>query len=660
MVTGNSRPRTRYLSIYKRIQRILGPAVATPQNAAIFALGVQSLLIVALIYVIKLKDGRIEGLISAEGTITGGRKGCSDYSTDGIYGLPPKENDLPLKAAVDAANYDDMNPAITGHTVLKKYTTFFGKFLRCKPVPCTLKKWAYVGEKCFYRNATLKDAQGHNASIWHIIQDGVLYSEDNDFGCPIEICRKSWANEIDDVRYVVKRTLLREYAGDRPWATGDLLTGTSYVRLNQYFGIEYMHHGTFKITSIDDDGDDLIINKTGSIIIRRGFTHNYCDLSFNGNVPEPDVPIYIIVPYTGRIDQLTLFYKNIHQLLLQNVAVRVIIATHGGAVHTLGASELLRELNMEGLLEGELKDGYKIQVVEVRGDRDGNFSRAVALMDGLSYVPADGLTFFCDVDMQIEPQFFDNCRHNTHRNHMVYYPVVYSLYPYGKRVSSQHGYWRSGAYGMLCAYKSDIKRNAFWKETPWKLKGWGMEDVLIRHGFNMHWQINVFHAIEPNLLHRWHPKYCEWNANVGACLGTIFQNMGSQKFLASIVAAKGIDVRTIEYDPPPLVFDGYRNASTTKNNESVLEGAQAPESAPDRNKNEAALAYERAIMNGDGGLLSLFAKEAQAAILGDIDMQKKTSQNEKAPSEIEQPPSMDKHGKDANAEAKQPQPPLGN
>lgn len=280
----------------------------------------------------------------------------------------------------------------------------------------------------------------------------------------------------------------------------------------------------------------------------------------------------------------------------------------------LAAAELLREMQI-GFSEGELFDGHAVQVIEASGDRFGNFSRSRALMDGAKYVPAQGLMFYCDVDMIIKKPFFDNCRYNAQRNYQIYYPVVYSLYPYGNKVSKEHGYWRKGAFGMVCGYKSDFKRTKAWDRAQRSLTGWGFEDVLLHKEFSNHWQISVFHAVEPNLLHRWHPKYCEFNNHVAACLGTIFQNMGSQQFLASIVAHNGIDVRKVAYEPVPVTFRSYKN-DTAGSEERVLE-MPAPESATDETKvEEFRKIYEDNLRKGKGGLLSLFAKEAQETILG--------------------------------------------
>lgn len=598
MTNALGRSRDRSESVFKRVQRLLGPQVATPKNAAFVTLAAQALLITVLIFLLRSKDATILRLESTNG------RDCQHE-----YGQPPASYNQPLKEAIDGANYDEMSPAITGIVETKKYTSFFGRFLRCKPVPCNIEHWPYIGDKCHYRPTPVKDRESHNASIWSLVQDDFIYTLDRDFGCPVDICRRSWRKEVKSTVNVTARAIMQHHENHSAWDI-EMYRGNSYVRVNQYFGLEYQFSGTYKVTTIDEQGEEVVTNKTGSIQIHRGFWWKYCHIGLNDNVLPDTEPVYIIVPYTGRLDQLRLFYENVRHLLDEGVELRVIIATHGGAVHTLGATELLREMNI-GLVEGELLDGHIVQVIESKSGVDGHFSRSQALKDGLEYAPAAALVFYCDVDMTIKRQFFDNCRYNTHRNYQVYYPVVYSLYPYGNTVSRDHGYWRSGAYGMVCAYKSDLEKNKKWMTTN-RFKGWGMEDVELRVGFNNHWQISVFHAIEPNLLHRWHTKYCEWNSNIAACLGTVFQNLGSQRFLASIVTQAGIDVREIKYSPEPVSFDEYLNASNPASKNSSLTGSQAAESQTDQNKmNDLKTFYEESIKNGKAGLLSIFAQEAQ-------------------------------------------------
>lgn len=607
----STRKRTQQTSFFKIMQTILGPKVATLKNLLWFIIVVQAFAILLLILTVIAKNNAIAGIESMgyEAWSTG----VPGYqkNADNAYGRPPPENDQQLREAMEDANYDDMDPAITGITEAKKFTTLFGKFTRCKPKPCYIDHWAYIGDKCFYRDDNVKDRDGHNSSIWSLVQDDMYYTVDNDFACPVEICRHTWKQEINMTRQIVLRALQEHYnqTNSTVWNVEDMYTGNKYMRVNPYWGLEYKIHGGFTLTSVDQYGNERAENKSGTVTVRRGFTLKFCDVSVNTEVPPRTEPIYIIVPYTGRVEQLRLFYQNLKELIDQGVELRAIISTFGGPVHILGASELLRDMEL-GISEGELSDGHIVQVVEAGGDLSKKFSRSKALLDGAEYAPADAIIFYCDVDMTIMPGFFENCRHNAQRNYQVYYPVVYSLYPYGYKVSREHGYWRKGAFGMVCGYKSDFKRMNMWKFAQGRLKGWGFEDTMLYKEFSKHWQISVFHAIEPNLLHRWHPKFCEFNLHVAACLGTIFQNMGSQAFLASLVANAGIDVRNIEYDPAPVIFSTYKNDSHGSN--GGIHDVPLAETDTDLAKHmEMKRQYDILINEGKAGLLSLFAKEAQ-------------------------------------------------
>ena len=607
-------------AFFKQIQTILGPRLANQFNCALFVIIIQIFIILFLSLSIVTKNNLISsyGLNQRSAVYQKSLKSTyitnlSTYDDDDDnqekpYGMPVPENEDLVREALDNTDYDDMSPAVTGLSRPLKYTTFFGRFTRCKPKPCNINHWPYVGDKCYYRNDNVKDRAGHNSSIWNLVQDDWYYTVKNDFACPVSVCRHQWKDELNLTQHIVLRALQEHYQNETVWELERIYMGNKYVRVNQFWGLEYKLHGGFTLTRTDDTGNDIHESKNATITIRRGFTQKYCDVSVNSEVQPAEQPIYVIVPYTGRIEQLRLFFQNLKDLLDVGVALRVILSTHGGPVHLLGAAELLREMQI-GFTEGELTDGHIVQVIETMGDSNGKFSRSKALLDGSLYAPADALLFFCDVDMIIKPQFFENCRYNTQRNYQVYYPVVYSLYPYGKIVSKEHGYWRSGAFGMVCVYKSDFKRTKKWKMYQKNLNGWGMEDTLLYKEFTMHWQTSIFHAVEPNLLHRWHPKYCEFNAHIAACLGTVFQNMGSQKFLAAIVADSGIDIRSIQYDPAPVTFELYKN-DTAGTKERQLEVPAAESETDSAKLADLRKVYEASLSSEKGGLLAIFAKEA--------------------------------------------------
>ncbi|KAI0559599.1 Glycosyltransferase family GT7 [Gracilaria domingensis] len=483
--------------------------------------------------------------------------------------------------------------------------------LRCPTEKCNVEQWSYIGDKCYYRSEPIKDSAGHNSSIWSLVQDDMYYTEEYDFACPVSVCRKQWNEEINKTDHIVLRVLHEYYQNDTPWNLERMYHGNKYVRMNRFWGLEYKLNGGFTLTKGKDDDTEEVEEKNATITIRRGFTQKFCDVLVNTEVPPPESPIYIVVPYTGRVEQLQSFYDNLKDLVAEGLNLRVVVSTHGGAVHLLSAAETLREMQI-GITEGEFADGHRVQVVETTGDHFGNFSRSKALLDGSQYVPSDALMFFCDVDMLIKKEFFDNCRYNTQQNYQVYYPIVYSMYPYGYKVEKEHGYWRSGAYGMLCVYKSDFETTEAWAlhEKQKKLVGWGFEDVTLHQEFMNHPRISIFQAIEPNLLHRWHPKYCEFNRHIVACLGTVFRNLGSKRFLASLIAYNGVDVSTIPYTPEAVRFSPYKNETTgeimggsNKTDDQILE-----ENGDHLERLKQA--YEEKLKEGKIGFVSTLAKEA--------------------------------------------------
>jgi len=418
-----------------------------------------------------------------------------------------------------------------------------------------------------------------------------------DFGCETKQCRPSWQAELNETKELAYRSIKKNLEGKTDWKLESLEFGTAFVRVNQIVGLEYMFHTTLNLHKVGDVGRTDDYQLEGSSVIRKKLSPNKCDVAFHTNDIQQKDPIHIIVPYTGRPGQLRLFLENIIELISEGVSLRLIIAAHGKDRDIEDVKNIMEELNIMDFVDAREPI---VSVVEVSGDKEGKFSRSVALLNGLEHAPEDALVFYCDVDMKIRKGLFDNCRHNAWRNEQVYYPTMFSLFPYGSEVKPEHGYWRSSSYGMVCAYKEDLMKNTFWKEYAEFLSGWGGEDTMLMNGFNMFSQISVFRALEPNLLHRWHPKHCEWNYFVESCLSTVFENLGSKRFLGWIVAGSGIDVRALNHDPNGLSFKGFGGYDEYK--------------AMHQHENlTTAESYENFIKSGKGGLLSTFASEAAAA-----------------------------------------------
>lgn len=594
----------------KYVQRVLGPQVATPMNAAAAVILLQFFCIFALGTGIRERNRALRNALWTSRELPEFMRAPTDRTTSRIAPWTP--------AVFDDANYDDMSLTNAGLVEVSTGADFFTPFLTCKPRPCEIDHWTRLEEMCFLTDTHVKERFSHNVttSSWVMIRNDTVYSTDTDYPCPTHICRRHWQNELAVSELMVQDVLKEHYENNTEWRLQGLRSNTVYTRVNPYWGLEYKING---ILNLARDRSAVVEEKSATVTLRRGFTQKFCDVSLNVDLSPADKPVYVVVPYSNRVEELRAFYINIKKLMDEGVNLRIVLSTFGTS-DVVGVSELLHEMQI-GLTTGPLSDGHVIQVVQAEGDLQGKFSRSLALLEGTKHVPDDGLIFFCDVDMAIEKEFFDNCRHNTERRFQVYFPIVYSLYPYGHVVSREHGYWRAGAFGMVCVFKGDldaVKKKWNHKQLV-KINGWGLDDVVLKREFDRHWKISVLHAVEPNLMHKWHPKRCELNMNIVACPGTVLLDMGSQQFLASVVASKGIDVRDIPYEPTPLVYDHYSNATDPESNDRLLNVPIADGETDEAKYNDFRASLEHAVRTApyrlDLGRLAVLSKEAQDELL---------------------------------------------
>ncbi|KAI0562048.1 Glycosyltransferase family GT7 [Gracilaria domingensis] len=543
-----SHQRQRWL---KQLQFILGPKVATRKNFVRLIAVLEALMIVFLYSKLAAKTYAIEELRSSSRESSWTQYGTGEES----FGNSQKKSDINEKQVTAADALGTQSVSLT-----RRRFGLFGSSQECKPQPCSIDHWSPLEEVCFYRDDRAKDRRGHNATVWSLVQNEWYYTEASDFACPAVVCRKQWLREINLTKALTFSVLEGHYKNDTEWQLIDLIPGNIYVRINPFWGLEYKLNSWISLRKQNDTETAEISKKRASMTMRRGFTQKFCDVAMDDNILLDEEPVYVVVPYSGRTDMLRKFYANVRRLLDEGVNMRIILSIFGGQGHVDDAQLILDQLDLN-ITVGSLGEGNHIQIVQSPGDMRGNFSRAQALYEGTNHVPPEGLLFFCDVDVEIHKDFFDNCRYNTEKGHQVYYPVLYSLYPYGTTVSKEHGYWRSGAYGMVCVYNSDFRSRKAW-DSELKRKvfiGWGGEDIALYSEFANVWQYTIFRSVEPNLWHRWHPQVCDFNANVAACLDTVLENLGTQTFVASIISNQGIDVRKEVYVPEPIYFGEYKN-----------------------------------------------------------------------------------------------------
>ena len=192
--------------------------------------------------------------------------------------------------------------------------------------------------------------------------------------------------------------------------------------------------------------------------------------------------VNVVVSVSQRSDRLIEFLKNIHELRKtrsENIFVSIVIYDDKDPRNLIKASVKRFSAQHNFTAYDILK-------------RNLPFNRGRALHAGIlrwNGYP-DVLIFLCDVDIKIEPDFFDRCRHYTDLGKSVYMPMVYSLYNPdivlgGNRttnvnstkmlydINQNTGSWRPYGYGMACFYKPDYVRAGGFNL---RINGWGRED----------------------------------------------------------------------------------------------------------------------------------------------------------------------------------------
>lgn len=238
--------------------------------------------------------------------------------------------------------------------------------------------------------------------------------------------------------------------------------------------------------------------------------------------------VYIVLPYSKRAERLRLLLENVRVLREQYHAnIVVIVCVLRGASDDEAEVRRSREA-VFGVSNWE----NVVNISENGGDVNGDFSRGVALRDAVQHHVMDdnAVVFLCDVDLVLTPSFVERCAANSIRRRQVYYPVFYSLFPYGNKlpaVKQFNGFWRVTSFGMVCLRKGDFEDVNAFGDAEIRFRGWGSEDVYMFQKIRNSTNLVALRAIEPGLVHRWHAKHCDreskdyWN-----CMKTNFVTMG--------------------------------------------------------------------------------------------------------------------------------------
>lgn len=292
-----------------------------------------------------------------------------------------------------------------------------------------------------------------------------------------------------------------------------------------------------------------ITNATGTkvdvrrlVTVSRGYSAP-CEVHYIR--PLEAVRIHVLLAYSNRPHRLAAFLKMFALYFEHSNSnlVRIVVSTTPheleDVTRTASAHQVLNEM--------------RLIVITSRGDDHGSFSRAVAMREAARTVPNDDIIFFSDADLVIGGNFLQNCRFNVIKGSQVWFPVMFSLYPYGKSLSSHDGIWRRSSYGMACMYKHDFEEvGGFGGNEERAFTGWGAEDVFLYNRFRDNDRYAVLRTLEPGLQHQWHGKNCEKNESYENCMRTVYMTIGSQEAVAKLMAAAKVDISSLTKNAKPV------------------------------------------------------------------------------------------------------------
>ena len=255
-------------------------------------------------------------------------------------------------------------------------------------------------------------------------------------------------------------------------------------------------------------------------------------------------PMYIVLPYGGRPNRLRKFLAQFASHASRGENLRLIVAVL--ADEAADVERAVEEMRTKRYIKRRMRP------LIVKGDKNSEFSRAVAIREAVNIVPRNSVIFVSDVDLKIDPDFWTACRLNTVLGAQAYFPIFFSLYPYGKGIWGKHGFWRKSSYGMVCMYRDDFNAvGGFGGKEESAYSGWGGEDVVLYNKFRDNDAYGVLRAVEPLLLHKWHGKKCPEGEHYVNCMRTVYLASASQDRLAKLVADESVEFSAITKDAEP-------------------------------------------------------------------------------------------------------------
>lgn len=235
-----------------------------------------------------------------------------------------------------------------------------------------------------------------------------------------------------------------------------------------------------------------------------------------------ETQINLILPISGKAEAFKRFVKSLDDIFRKkknNLRVILVVYKDNDGLYKKQISM------MENL---QLKyDCFKLKVLFMKGE----FTRGIALQDGMKECNNDSLLLFIDIDMVITETFLHRVRVNTIYERQVYFPIYYSEFdpqtfcPKKKcninhfKINKDSGLWRYFGFGMVSIYKKDFIMTGGYDTS---IEGWGKEDLDFYEQC-LRSNLTVIRAPDITLVHVYHSKYCSHELNptqYEMCLGS--------------------------------------------------------------------------------------------------------------------------------------------
>ena len=262
--------------------------------------------------------------------------------------------------------------------------------------------------------------------------------------------------------------------------------------------------------------------------------------------------VNIILPLAGRLDAFKRFLTNFERIvLIRNEKVRLLIMYFPKQSSPSEHRRIIKNY-------ADKYSNLDVLWQSVKGD----FSRGLALQLGVAQFNPDSLLFFCDVDLAFDAEFLNRCRLNTVKGKRVYYPMVFSQFNQSisvaesqreslqkgdfkmnaelhKKLRSDYGFWRMYGFGIVCVYGEDVNRVGGF---DLRIKGWGLEDVILYEQFVASARYDVIRTPDPGLVHIYHVSSCSTDleaSKLKACYASSLSQLENAGSLVNYMTRKG-------------------------------------------------------------------------------------------------------------------------